>query len=121
MKPTSILSALFFFFALFFISAPLHAAASKGKGKTEIVITQTTSQHQLDSIKTAMAAQGIELDITMTIYSKTGQLKRISGTIATAEAPAQTFTCDEMGTVDILIKGKTLKVTSTPATTAAKQ
>jgi len=117
MKPVKIFSTFFFLFALFFISPSLHASTT-AKGKTQVVITQKTSQHQLDSIKTALSAQGIDMDVNLTIYTNSGQLKRISGSITTPKQTG-TFVCDDMGTITILIKGATFKITVAPATVAA--
>jgi hypothetical protein len=111
-------SAFFFLFALFFVSPSLHASATS-KGKTQVVITQKTSLHQLDSIKTALATQGIDIDFNFTIYSNSGQLKRIAGSITTPKQSG-TFASDDMGTITILIKGSSFKITvAAPAATTA--
>jgi hypothetical protein len=109
MKSVRLFSAFFFFFALFFVAPQLHASTS-GKGKIVIVITSKTSQLQLDSIKTVMAAQGMEMDIEGTIYSKGGQLKSISGSIVFSPKQTLTFKSDNVGTITITKKGSTGKI-----------
>ena len=109
MKPTTLLSSIFLFMILFFISQPAHAI-STDKGKMVIVITNKTNKAQLDSIQKVVTAQGGEIDFDGFIYSNTGELKSISGTISFPPKTSATFKSDNVGTITITKKGAALKV-----------
>ncbi len=109
MKSAKLFSTLLLFVSVFFLTQPAHAA-NAGKGKIEIIITSNTTQHQLDSIKTAVALKGIDMDIDGTVRSKAGQLKNISGKITCSPKSSATFSSDRVGTITIAIKGSSIKV-----------
>ncbi|MBI3509884.1 MAG: hypothetical protein HY064_04420 [Bacteroidetes bacterium] len=109
MKPGTFFSAILISVIFLFVSHPLSATPA-GKGKIEIVITSHTTRAQLDSMETALAAQGVTLDVDMAIFSKAGQLERISGKVTFSAKQFGTFSSDNVGTITITKKGGAMKI-----------
>jgi hypothetical protein len=106
-----------FLLGLFFMTPSLHAS-SGGKGKVEIVITSKTSPAQLDSLKKAATAQGMTIDVDGTVYTNTGTLKQISGTVTVSEKVFGTFKSSNVGTITITKKGNKLNINVADPTAA---
>ncbi|HET6991450.1 MAG TPA: hypothetical protein VFJ43_09010, partial [Bacteroidia bacterium] len=101
----------FLFIGFFFISNPASAQSKTKAGDVSFVITNKTTQAQLDSLQKALAAQGIELSLAV-VYNSSREVKKISGTIVFSPTQSGTFSNDNMGTVSVSRKGKNMKIVS---------